>query len=164
MRFSRRTVAACVLGVMGVSAGVCNAQNSPVVQIKDGWVRWLPGNLPAGGYVTLVNSSNRPISLLAASSPDYALVSMHRSRTEAGTSRMLPVNKITVAAHSSLEFVTLGYHLMLEQPRRVLQPGDQVSVTLQFAGSAAVTATLVVRPPDAGGDMPDMPDMPGMAH
>jgi copper(I)-binding protein len=164
MHFSHRTVAVCVLGLMGVSAGACGAQNFPAMQIRDGWVRWLPGNLPAGGYVTLVNSSDRPISLLAASSPDYALVSMHRSRTEAGTSRMLPVNKITVDAHSSLNFAALGYHLMLQQPKRMLQPGDQVSVTLQFAGNPAVTATLAVRAPDAGGDMPGMPDMPGMAH
>ena len=46
-------------------------------QPRDAWARWLPGDLPAGGYVTLVNSGERPISLIAVSSPDYALVSMH---------------------------------------------------------------------------------------
>ena len=134
------------------------------MQIRDAWVRWLPGNLPAGGYVTLVNSSDRAISLIAASSPDYALVSMHRSRTKSGVSQMLPVDKIIVEAHSTVEFGVEGYHLMLERPTRALRPGDQVSVTLQFAGSPAVTATLVVREPAAGNEMPDMPGMRDMTH
>ena len=129
------------------------------MQIRDAWVRWLPGNLPAGGYVTLVNNSDQPISLIAASSPDYALVSMHRSRTTGGISQMLLVNKITVGAHSTVEFGAQGYHLMLEHPTRALRPGDQVSVTLQFADRAAVTATLAVRKPGAGAEMPGMPDM-----
>jgi len=160
MRFRPVLVAACVLGLSCASG----AQDVPAMQIRDAWVRWLPGNLPAGGYVTLVNNSDQPISLIAASSPDYALVSMHRSRAAGGISQMLPVNKITVAAHSTVEFGAQGYHLMLERPTRALRPGDQVSVTLQFAGSAAVTATLAVREPGAGAEMPDMPGMPDMTH
>jgi copper(I)-binding protein len=158
MRFRHGLVAACVLGLSSASG----AQEVPAMQIRDAWVRWLPGNLPAGGYVTLVNNSDQPISLIAASSPDYALVSMHRSRTTGGISQMLPVNKITVGAHSTVEFGAQGYHLMLEHPTRALRPGDQVSVTLQFADSAAVTATLAVRKPGAGAEMPDMPGMPDM--
>jgi copper(I)-binding protein len=71
------------------------------------------------------------------------------------------VAKITVEAHSTVEFGAQGYHLMLERPTRTLRPGDQVSVTLQFAGSPAVTATLVLREPGAGSEMPGMP---GMTH
>jgi copper(I)-binding protein len=164
MHFRHRLVAACGLGLVGAAAclgAASGAQDAAAMQIRDAWVRWLPGNLPAGGYVTLVNTSDRPISLVTASSPDYALVSLHRSRTTAGVSQMLPVDKITVGAHSSLEFGAQGYHLMLERPTRTLQPGDHVSVTLQFADSPAVTATLEVRKPDAGAEMPGMP---GMAH
>jgi len=156
MRFSYGLLAACALGLMGATA------NAPTMQIRDAWVRWLPGDLPAGGYVTLINSSDRPISLITASSPDYALVSMHRTRTAAGISQMLPVDKITVEAHSTVEFGAQGYHLMLERPTRSLRPGDQVSITLQFAGSPAVTATLVLREPGAGSDAPETQEMPGM--
>jgi copper(I)-binding protein len=157
-------LATCLLGWAGVSAGAPDAQNASTVQAKDAWVRWLPGNLPAGGYVTLVNTSDQPISLVAASCPDYGVVSLHRSRNVAGTSRMMRVDKITVAAHSSLAFAAAGYHLMLERPSKQLKPGDRVSVTLQFAHRAAVTATFLLRQSDADADMPDMPDMPGMRH
>ena len=162
MRCRHRLVAACGFGLMGAAAWLSAAsggQTSAAMQIRDAWVRWLPGNLPAGGYVTLINSSDRPISLTSASSPDYALVSLHRSQSAGGISQMLAVKQITVEAHSSLEFGAQGYHLMLEHPTRALQPGDHVSVTLQFVGSPAVTATLEVRKPGAGAGMPGMPDM-----
>jgi len=154
-------LAACVLGWMAVSAGALGAQDVSVPQVTDAWIRWLPGDLPAGGYITLVNTGDRPASLIAASCPDYADVSLHRSRNVAGTSQMMPVHEITVAPHSSLSFAAQGYHLMLAHPTKILKPGDRVPVTLSFAAGAAVTVQFELRPPDAGADMPDMP---GKAH
>jgi copper(I)-binding protein len=153
---SRRIVlAAPMLAWMGVCGCALGAQN-PSVQVTDAWVRWLPGNLPAGGYLTLVNAGDQPSSLVAASCPDYADVSLHRSRTVAGTSQMTPVKKITVAAHSRIDFAAQGYHLMLAHPRKTLKPGDRVPVTLSFAGGPVLTVEFKLRPPAAGADMPDM--------
>jgi hypothetical protein len=149
-----------MLAWISVCAAARGAENA-AVQITDAWVRWLPGKLPAGGYLTLVNSGDRPSSLIAASSPDYAEVSLHRSRNVGGTARMMPVQDITVAAHSTLAFAAHGYHLMLAHPSKPLQPGDRVPVTLQFAGGSSVTVLFELRPPAAGADMPDMP---GMGH
>jgi len=154
-------LAACVLGWMAVSARALGAQDVFALQVRDAWVRWLPGNLPAGGYITLVNTGDQPMSLIAASCPDYADVSLHRSRNVAGTSQMMPVHKITVAPHSSLAFAAHGYHLMLSHPNRTLKPGDRVPVTLSFAEVPAFTVQFELRPPDAGGPMPAMP---GVAH
>ncbi|MFI4865529.1 MAG: copper chaperone PCu(A)C [Steroidobacterales bacterium] len=154
-------LAACVLGWMAVSARVLGAQDAAVPQVTDAWIRWLPGDLPAGGYLTLINTGDRPVSLIAASCPDYADVSLHRSRNVAGTSQMMPVHDITVAPHSSLSFAAQGYHLMLAHPTKILKPGDRVPVTLSFAAGPAVTVQFELRPPDAGADMSDMP---GKAH
>ena len=163
MHFRPWALAAAVSGGIW-AAGALGAQPVAAMQAKDAWVRWLPGNLPAGGYVTLINTGDRALRLVAASSPDYAVVSLHRSRDEAGTSRMQPVDQITIAAHSSLQFAAQGYHLMLERPNRTLQPGDRVSITLSFAGADAVTVPFEVRRPDAAADPRGMPDMPGVAH
>src|SRR6202166_3104381 len=114
---SRHIVLAdCVLGWMAVSARALGGQDVSALQVRDAGVGWLPGNLPAGGYITLVNTGDQPMSLIAASCPDYADVSLHRSRNDAGTSQMMPVHKITVAPHSSLAFAAHGYHLMLSHP------------------------------------------------
>ena len=170
MHFRHLALAAGMLSGIGWAACALGAPPVSAVQVRDAWIRWLPGNLPAGGYVTLVNTSDQPIRLVAASCPDYGVVSLHRSRIVAGTSRMEPVDQITIAAHSSLQFANQGYHLMLERPIKALQPGDRVSVTLRFAGTAALTVPFELRRPDASADMrdmrdmPGMPDMPGMAH
>jgi len=65
-----------------------------------------------------------------------------------------------VAAHSSLEFASQGYHLMLAHPTKALKPGDRVPVTLSFAGGHVVTVQFELRRPDAGVAAPDMPGMP----
>jgi periplasmic copper chaperone A len=161
MHSKHLVLAASMLAWMLFSTCVLGAQPASAVLVKDAWVRWLPGGLPAGGYVTLVNTSDQSMSLVGASCPDYGAVSLHRSRTVAGTSRMMPVDKITIAAHSSLQFASQGYHLMLEQPNKTMQPGDRIPVTLSFAGGAALTVQFELRRPDAGAEMPDMP---GMAH
>ena len=163
MHSRRLVLAACMLACFGVCAAATGTQDASV-QITDAWVRWLPGNLPAGGYLTLVNSGDRPSSLIAASCPDYAEVSLHRSRNDAGTARMLPVHDITVAAHSTLAFAAQGYHLMLEHPSKALKPGDRVPVTLSFAGGASMTVLFELRPQAAGAAMPDKADMSDMAH
>lgn len=154
-------IALRALGWLAVAAAAHAAPAAPAMQVRDAWVRWLPGDLPAGGYVTLVNNGDRATSLIAASSPDYADVSLHRSRTVAGTSQMMPVHEITVAAHSIVEFAALGYHLMLAHPHKALKPGDRVPVTLSFADGAAMIVQFELRPPTGGNDMPDTP---GMAH
>jgi copper(I)-binding protein len=160
MHFRHLVLVARILGCLGASACALGAQNASAVQVRDAWVRWLPENLPAGGYVTLINTGDQSTRLVAASSPDYAQVSLHRSRDIAGTSRMMPVQKITVAAHSSLEFAAQGYHLMLEHPKKTLQPGDRVAVTLSFADGSAVTVQFELRAPDAVADKPVMTGMP----
>jgi periplasmic copper chaperone A len=161
MHSSYRMLAASMLGWMLCAVPASGAQQASAIQVRDSWIRWLPGDLPAGGYVTLVNASEQAISLIAVSCPDYGAVTLHRSRSVGGTSQMMPVAKITLAAHSSLEFATQGYHLMLEHARRTLRPGDRVPVTLKFDTGAALTVPFEIRAPDAPADRPDMP---GMAH
>ena len=147
MHSRRIALAACMLAWISVSASAPGAQDVPV-QIRDAWIRWLPGELPAGGYLTLVNSGDRPSSLIAASCPDYAEVSLHRSRTVAGTTRMMPVHDITVAAHATLAFEAQGYHLMLMQPATPVKPGMRVTIILRFADAPPMPVEFEVRNPD----------------
>ncbi|HTW74291.1 MAG TPA: copper chaperone PCu(A)C [Steroidobacteraceae bacterium] len=168
---------ACGVGLLG-SAGVAGvtssalaadapAQGAPV-QIRQAWIRWLPANLPAGGYLTLSNPSARTVSLVGASSPDYGSVMLHRSLEHNGTSRMVPVAHIDVAPHSTLSFASLGYHLMLMRPRTSITPGDHVPVTLRFADGRSMTVSFQVVKPSAGApadtSMANMPGMKGTSH
>src|ERR1700689_4058183 len=110
MRFRSAAVAACLAAAQAlVGAAAVDAPNT--IQVRQAWIRWLPGSVPAGGYLTLINGSDRPVSLVAVTSPGYGTVAMHRSQLRDGLSTMVAVESIIIAAHSTLDFASQGYHL-----------------------------------------------------
>jgi len=148
-----------------VPALAAHADSRPEdLQIEQAWIRWLPANLPAGGYLTVANRGGRAVVLVGASSPDYAGVGLHRSVIQGGLSKMQPVERIVIAPHSTLAFRATGYHLMLTTPTRPVAPGARVPITLHFADGRSLVVNFEVRKPDASGPaaMPSMPGMPGM--
>ncbi len=150
------------------------ADVASAIRVEQAWIRWLPAGLPAGGYVTLTNRSDHAIVLVGAASPDYRQVQLHRSVVQGGLSKMVPVAAISISAHSTLDFVALGYHLMLMNPRVALSPGDHVPIELRFADGRSLVATFDLRPPSAVSsgtkhsgetdNMPGMSGMPGMSN
>jgi hypothetical protein len=142
---------AIVLGLWLAASTVAAAAVPPAtIVVSDAWVRWLPANLPAGGYVTLRNTGTQAQVLTGVTSPDFAEISLHHSFQRDGVSQMQPVAQIEIAPGHALSLAAGGYHLMLEQPTRPLKPGDEVSITLHFAGGASTTAQFEVRPPSGG--------------
>jgi len=134
----------------GPTAATAATAAAAGVVVSEAWIRWLPANLPAGGYATLRNRSARTAAVTGASSPLYAAVSMHRSVDRNGVSIMQPVDSIPIPARGALSFAAAGYHLMLEQPVKTLGPGDTVPITLHFADGSSLTASFVIRSPAAG--------------
>lgn len=148
----RRSCLALLAGAaLGFSAGAL-AQAPSAVHVTGAWIRWLPAGLPAGGYMVLHNDSNRPVALVAASSPDYGQTMLHHSEMRDGTMHMLPVARVEVPAHGELQFKPGGYHIMLMQARHEVHPGDQVPVLLRFADGRQMRVPFEVRKPGASGD------------
>lgn len=147
---------------LALAATAAHAESG--VRVTDAWIRWLPANLPAGGYLTLVNDSARTVTLVAVQSAAYASVALHRTLNSGGTARMVAVATIPVAAHSTLNFASLGYHLMLMQARQAVQPGQHLPLTLQFADGGTLQVSAQVKPPSAQPDSSGMKGMPGMSH
>jgi periplasmic copper chaperone A len=143
--------AAPVLTTTAASAAAPASANAPAtadalrIQVDHAWIRWLPAGLPAGGYMSLTNRGDAAVNLVAASSPAYAEVSIHRSVESGGTVAMRPVAQITIDRHSRVDFAAAGYHFMLMQPIKPLEPGDRVPLTLRFADGSSVTVQFEVR-------------------
>jgi periplasmic copper chaperone A len=133
-----------------IAASAAAATPSATIAVSEAWIRWLPANLPAGGYVTLTNTGTRAQVLTGATSPDYGEVSLHQSVQRDGVSQMQPVSQVEIPPGGALSLAAGGYHLMLEQPTRPLRPGDEVSITLHFTGGASTTARFEVRSPSGG--------------
>jgi copper(I)-binding protein len=117
----------------------------PTIQVVAAWIRWLPAGLPRAGYLTLSNTGDKALRLVAVSSPSYADVSIHRTVTHGDVEDMVSVKEITLEAHKMLEFETTGYHLMLMQPTASVDTSTRISITLRFSDGSALTVPFEVR-------------------
>ncbi len=119
------------------------------LKAENAWIRWLPADLPAAGYLRLINAGDAAATLTGAESPAYAHVSLHRTVDVGGRVQMRPVERITIAAHSNLDFEASGYHMMLMDATQPLKPADHVPITLHFADGTSLLVQFEVRKPDA---------------
>lgn len=126
-----------------------HATEAEHVHASGGWIRVLPGDLPAGGYVTLRNDGERPATITGASSQAYASVMLHQSSTETGMGRMRMVDRLEIPAHGQVAFSPGGYHLMLMGAARPVQPGQTVPVTLHFADGSTLASDFLAKPANA---------------
>ncbi|WP_413623937.1 copper chaperone PCu(A)C [Luteibacter sp. Lutesp34] len=144
-------VRSLALALLLSAGGAAYATDKPAVEAKNGWVRVLPGNLPAGGYLTFENRSDRALSIVGAESPQYGDAMIHRSSTDGGMGRMEMVDSVPLPAKGSLAFAPGGYHVMLMQPKQPVKPGDTISVTFTLSDGEKIPAILLARPANASG-------------
>ncbi len=117
------------------------------ITAKDAWVRWLPNNLPAAGYVTLVNAGDKPVDLVDVSSSDYGDAMLHQTVSNGSSQKMVMVDKLTVPAHGQVAIAPGGYHLMLEDAKHKITPGDTVHLKLKFSDGATLDTPFAVKSP-----------------
>jgi copper(I)-binding protein len=128
-------VLACVLGVILCSLGAGGlAAGEQTLAFDGAWVRALPPGMGmTAGFGTLVNSAGEPLEITAFSSPQFAEVSLHRTETVDGVSRMREVPTLRVEAGAAVELAPGGYHLMLMKPTGPLAAGQTVTVRMTAA-------------------------------
>lgn len=117
------------------------------LHFDEGWVRLPPtAQMPmAAGYGILHNACTHPLTLRSASSPLFEDVSLHRTVTENGISRMDALDKLEIAAGESARFAPGGLHLMLMHPRAPLSLSQRVPVTLVLEDGSQLDVELDVR-------------------
>lgn len=138
---------AALLSACAVASAPAHAAGTQAITASHAWVRWLPNNLPAAGYVTLTNASEKNIDLTDVTSPDYGSAMLHQTVSNGSTTNMVMVEKATVPAHGSLTIAPVGYHIMLEEPTRKIAPGDTVHLKLQFSDGETLDTPFAVKSP-----------------
>ncbi|MGC6471607.1 MAG: copper chaperone PCu(A)C [Parvibaculales bacterium] len=113
------------------------------IMVKPGWLRTHLPNRPAAGYFELINHGGAD-TLLSAASPAYQTVEIHTHMMKDGVMRMRKLESLDVPAHGNLRFKPHGLHLMLFDPIKPLENGDEVDVTLRFETAGKVQLTLTV--------------------
>jgi copper(I)-binding protein len=115
------------------------------ISVSHAWIRLLPGNLPAGAYCTVANGSDHTMQLLGASAPDFKSAMLHKSVTQNGMDKMMPVEAIKIPAGKQFQFAPGGYHIMLMPPHAPLKPGDHVRINFSFADGSTTSAMFLVK-------------------
>lgn len=129
---------ASVFAKASVSPDITAAKNSV-------WVRWLPNALPAAGYITLNNSSDRPIEVAKITSPDYARVTIYQTVVDSESSKMVRIDRFTIPANGEFALVPGSYHIMLEKPTHLITPGDNARVMFFLSDGKVFNVRMPVR-------------------
>lgn len=125
--------------------------DGPTVRASHIWIREAPlGVKVLAGYFTLENLTDKPLSLVDVSSPDFGSAMLHQSVTKNGVESMLPVETLAIPAGGSVELQPGGYHVMLMQPKKNLFAGDMVTLMLTFSDKSELAILAPVRrdPPE----------------
>jgi periplasmic copper chaperone A len=114
------------------------------------WIRLLPGDLPAAGYVTLQNNDTTTATIAGVHTNAYASAMIHQSTQGAnGMSHMTMVDHLSIPAHGAVSLSPSGYHVMLEHASHPLKAGDSINITLSFADGSQLPVSFLVRPANA---------------
>lgn len=154
----RLALAAAVAGLLAGPAVAATA--AAPLEVRDAWMRPAAAGMSmSSGYMTLRNTSARPVRLRGAATSVARSVTLHRSVVSGGVARMETLGEgLVIAPGATAVFRPGGNHMMVEGLAHPLKVGDKVPVTLSFDGQAATSVVFEVRAaaPDAapGTSMP----------
>ena len=121
------------------------------ITVQSPWSRPAQAGMNGVGFMTILNTGAKPVTLTAIESPLAAKVELHQSSMANGVMTMRQQDTATLAAGGKLELSPGGYHLMLLGLKQPLKVGQKAPLTLVFADGKRVTVDLTVRltPPNA---------------
>lgn len=138
---TKRFLLAPMLALMSTTALAANG-----VTAEGAWIRQAPpGMKMLAGYLIIHNNGATPRAVVAAGSPAFGHIELHRSVIRNGVAEMIPQQRITITPHGTLRFAPGGYHLMLMQPKRTFSLGETIPLTLRFANGQTITVKAVVK-------------------
>ena len=127
------------LVVLAASA-IANAE----VTAKDAWVRGtVPAQTVTGAFMTL--TSTEDVKIVAAASPMAKKTEIHTSMMMNGVNMMHSTDSVALPAGKPVEFKSGGYHVMLMDLVRQVQPGDTVPITFTIVGKDGKRTQLEVK-------------------
>lgn len=128
------------------------------LRVEDAWVRSNP-NLLGAAYLA-ITARDADTLVAAAVDPSVAgSVELHEVTEQDGMMRMREVDGIALPAGRTVRLEPGGYHIMLLDMPAMLEPGQDVAITLTFASGTTTTVTAEVRASTSPDDT--MHDHPG---
>ncbi len=116
------------------------------IEVKDSYVRATPPGLPnSAAFMTVVNTSDKDVAIVKATSKVSKVVELHTHDMKDGVMKMYQVPKIDVAANSETVLKPGGFHIMLIGLYNPLKVGENVELTLELSNGETKTITAPVK-------------------
>lgn len=122
------------------------------IEVKDAYARATPPNLPnSASFMTLINTTDKDIDLVSASSDISNVVELHTHDMKNGVMTMYQVPKIQIKANSQTVLKPGGFHVMLiDLKTKPLKEGENIDITLNFSDGSSQTITAPIKKVMAG--------------
>ena len=125
------------------------AARAATLQIQDARVPEAPPVAPVlAGYLTLVNSGEKTVRVVGASSDQFEAVEIHAMHMKDGVMTMKPVPALTIPAGGKVSLAPGGLHLMLIRPHKPFRAGDTIRVMLKLDDGSTLAVNLPVKAGD----------------
>lgn len=171
--FARRLGAAAAISTLALLPVACSssqtasdasAKAADSVTMTDQWIKAADSGMSAA-FGTIENKSDKPVNMVAASSPASATVELHEVVADAtGDKTMRPkAGGFVIPAHGSMTLKPGGEHLMFMGLKAPLRTGAETPITFTFADGSTTTVTAQVRD-FAGGKENYQPSGDNAAH
>ena len=122
------------------------AHAANIVSVKDAWVRATPPGAEIGAaYLTLTATQNLKLTRVSANASKS--VEIHNMTMNNGVMQMRQIPDLPLPAGKPVKLEKGGFHLMLIDLKKPLQPGDKVQMELQFSQGKRVVETLKLEVP-----------------
>lgn len=115
------------------------------LRVEDAYVRGLPPGQPVtAAFMRIINTADRAVEVIAASTDSAKLAEIHVHRHHNGMMSMEKVDSITIPAGGEFVLAPGGYHLMLIDLYKPLREGEMVSIKLQMTGGDSNNGDVLV--------------------
>lgn len=116
------------------------------IQLVDGWVKAVEGGM-TGAFGVIENVGDAEVTLVSATCSIASMVELHE--TVMGDSGAMVMQQkdggFTIAANGSHELAPGSDHVMLMGVTAPLQPGDEVTLVLEFSDGSTLEHAFTVK-------------------
>ncbi len=137
--------------VLTLAAGLACAAETTEITVVDPYARAVPSVVPnSAAFMVLNNAGAAERKLVGARSDAAATVELHTHINDDGVMRMRQVEDIAIPAGGETVLQPGGLHLMLIGLHQPLQPGDSLTLELEFDDGSTRSLTVPVRKIEMG--------------
>jgi protein SCO1/2 len=126
------------------ASGYASGSSAPGVKILDAYVPRPASGHTAALYLTMLDTSSVPDTLLSVSTGMAESATLHATQTQNGMERMVPLDWVALPPGDTVRLKPGARHVMLDGVVGELRPGSTFPATLIFARAGEIPATVRV--------------------